>query len=54
MVRRILDAAATEGNTVSIHVEMYNPAMRMYQRLGFQQIDTYGVYHLMEWRPGAS
>ena len=54
LVRRILDAAATEGNTVSIHVEMYNPAMRMYQRLGFQQIDTYGVYHLMEWRPGAS
>ncbi|HEU4887236.1 MAG TPA: GNAT family N-acetyltransferase [Thermoanaerobaculia bacterium] len=54
LVKRILDAAAAEGKSVSIHVEMFNPAMSLYQRLGFKQIDTYGVYHLMEWRPGVS
>jgi ribosomal protein S18 acetylase RimI-like enzyme len=54
LVKRILDAAERDRKTVSIHVEIYNPAMRLYQRLGFTQIDTYGVYHLMEWRPGVS
>lgn len=54
LMQDILDAAAAEGKSVSIHVEMYNPAMRMYERLGFRPIDTYGVYHLMEWRPGVS
>lgn len=54
LMKNILDAAAAKGQSVSIHVEIFNPAMRMYQRLGFRHIDTYGVYHLMEWRPGAS
>lgn len=51
LMKNVLEAAAAEGKSVSIHVEMYNPAMRMYERLGFRQIDSYGVYHLMEWRP---
>lgn len=53
LLREILDSASAEGKSVSIHVEMYNPAMRLYERLGFRQIDTYGVYHLMEWRGDA-
>ena len=52
LMQNILDAAADEGKSVSIHVEIENPAMRLYERLGFKQIDTYGVYHLMEWKPG--
>lgn len=36
---------------VTIHVEANNPAMRLYRRLGFAQIEDKGVYHLMEWRP---
>ncbi len=39
------------GTRVSIHVEHDNPARRLYDRLGFQHVDTNGVYHLMEWRP---
>jgi GNAT superfamily N-acetyltransferase len=53
LMKKIIDAAAANGQSVSIHVEIFNPAMRMYERLGFRHIDTYGVYHLMEWRPGA-
>lgn len=34
---------------VSIHVEQTNPAQRLYRRLGFQPVETAGVYHLLEW-----
>jgi len=45
--------AAAAGRTVTIHVEEYNPARRLYERLGFRKIGEHGVYHLMEWRPQA-
>lgn len=35
---------------VTIHVEQFNPAQRLYKRLGFKQIADKGVYWLMEWR----
>jgi GNAT superfamily N-acetyltransferase len=43
--------ATAAGKTVTIHVELFNPARRLYERLGFTQIGEHGVYHLMEWRP---
>lgn len=39
---------------VSIHVEQMNPAMRLYQRLGFVRTGESGVYQLMTWRPATS
>ena len=42
-----------EGRTVSIHVEQMNPAMRLYERLGFRKTGEHGVYHLMEWSADA-
>ena len=53
LLREILDGAAAAGQSVSIHVEQENPALRLYERLGFRQIDTFGVYKLMEWKPRA-
>jgi ribosomal protein S18 acetylase RimI-like enzyme len=47
----ILERAAAANQAVSIHVEQYNPALRLYERLGFRNINTNGVYLLMEWRP---
>ncbi|WP_031530238.1 GNAT family N-acetyltransferase [Dyadobacter crusticola] len=36
---------------LSIHVESFNPAKNLYNRLGFKKIsETNGVYHLMEWK----
>jgi len=43
--------AAAAGKTLTIHVEMYNPALRLYERLGFRRIGEHGVYLLMEWTP---
>ena len=37
---------------VRIHVEQYNPALRLYDRMGFQKIGEHGVYWLMEARLG--
>jgi len=50
LLREILDEGAASSRVVSIHVEHYNPAKRLYERLGFQHVSTNGIYHLMEWR----
>jgi ribosomal protein S18 acetylase RimI-like enzyme len=51
LMRDLMDQAAARNQVVSIHVEQYNPAIHLYERLGFVPIDQYGVYHRMEWRP---
>jgi RimJ/RimL family protein N-acetyltransferase len=51
IVRKLLDGAKQSGRAVSIHVEMFNPARRLYERLGFRYVGEHGVYLLMEWRP---
>jgi GNAT superfamily N-acetyltransferase len=47
-----LMAKAKESDLpLSIHVESFNPAKKLYLRLGFEMIsETNGVYHLMEWK----
>jgi len=47
LLQEILDEAVGAGQTVSIYVEHFNPAKRLYHRLGFQEIGENGVYHLM-------
>lgn len=49
LLREILDQAASADRAVTIHVENFNPARRLYERLGFDHVDTNGVYHLMRW-----
>src|SRR5438045_3518923 len=53
LLREILDEGARTNTPVTIHVEDFNPAMRLYERLGFQRKGLHGVYHLMEWRAAA-
>jgi ribosomal protein S18 acetylase RimI-like enzyme len=49
LLRDLLDEASAVGKAVSIHVEKFNPAMRLYRRLGFQSVEDKGVYDLMRW-----
>lgn len=49
LVEEILAEAGATARTVEIYVEHFNPARRLYDRLGFRHIDTNGVYHLMQW-----
>jgi len=53
LIRSVLDQGEADGKPVTIHVEQFNPALRLYERLGFRRIGEHGVYHLMEWRPDA-
>lgn len=43
----ILAEADAAGKAVSIHVELRNPARRLYDRLGFRPVEERGVYVLM-------
>lgn len=51
LVRDVLTRGERVGKPVTIHVEGFNPALRMYERLGFQNVHTNGVYYLMKWTP---
>ena len=53
LMRDVLDEAAAAGRSVRIHVEHNNPAMHLYDRLGFRKLEEQGPYWLMEWRPAA-
>jgi len=52
-LKTILAAGEESGLPVRIHVEQNNPAMRLYDRLGFQKVGENGVYFLMEKPPDA-
>jgi ribosomal protein S18 acetylase RimI-like enzyme len=52
LLRGLLEEGATTGKRVSIHVERFNPALRLYARLGFRLVEDKGVYLLLEWTPG--
>jgi GNAT superfamily N-acetyltransferase len=47
----ILAEGRAAAKPVTIHVEKFNPALRLYERLGFTPIEDRGVYLLMERAP---
>lgn len=53
MMDRLLAAAGRLGLPVRLHVESFNPAYRLYERLGFKWLEDRGVYQFMEWSPRA-
>jgi RimJ/RimL family protein N-acetyltransferase len=51
ILKDIINYSSENEKSVSIHVESFNPAMKLYERLGFEKISiTNGVYHLLEYR----
>lgn len=51
LMEEILTEAVSASLPVRLHVEQFNPAFRLYQRLGFQVVEDQGVYLFMEWLP---
>lgn len=55
LIRAIQDQAAGLGAVkVSLYVEGANPALRLYERLGFKLVQPGGPYHRFEWPVGLS
>jgi len=52
LMMEILAEAGAAAKPVEIHVERFNPALRLYDRLGFRQVADQGVYLQLEWTPG--
>jgi GNAT superfamily N-acetyltransferase len=50
LIQDVLAEGERVGKPVTIHVEVFNPARRLYERLGFTKKVDKGVYWLMEWR----
>lgn len=51
LLQELLDEADQKGARVSLHVESYNPAKRLYSRLGFETIEKGEAYDQMERKP---
>lgn len=49
LLRQLQHEAAAAGKALTIHVERFNPALRLYERLGFRVKEDKGVYLLLEW-----
>ncbi|MHA4868772.1 GNAT family N-acetyltransferase [Duganella sp. PWIR1] len=54
LLAALMAEAEASDASVTIHVEIHNPAQSLYQRLGFQEISTAGLYRLMQWRATAT
>ena len=54
LIGELLREAEDANKPLRIHVEQYNPAIRLYERLGFTPIGRHGVYILMQRVPAPS
>lgn len=53
LLHELLDEADAAGRRLTIHVERMNPALRLYERLGFALGEDKGVYLFLERPPHA-
>ena len=51
LLRDLMAEAEAAEKPLTIHVERFNPALRLYLRLGFTPIEDKGVYLLLRWSP---
>lgn len=49
LIHEFQTEASAAGKKLTIYVEQFNPALRLYERLGFQKKGVHTIYFLMEW-----
>lgn len=52
LLKALLSEARGRGVPLRIHVEKFNRALSLYERLGFKPVEDRGVYWFMEAAPG--
>ena len=50
LIRNLQAEAIKAGKPIRLHVETFNRAMHLYERLGFIKVGEAGIYFEMEWR----
>lgn len=51
LIRQVQAEGSQKSVPVTIHVERFNPALRLYERLGFSLVEERGVYLFLRWLP---
>lgn len=51
IMQALLGFSRRRGWAVTLHVEFFNPATRLYERLGFREVETHGIHRFMRWLP---
>ncbi len=54
LIQNLLVEASQERKPVRLFVVKFNPAVRLYERLGFKKTDDTGIHFLMEWSQESS
>jgi ribosomal protein S18 acetylase RimI-like enzyme len=54
LIERVISGADAAGLPVRLHVEPWNPALRLYERLGFRVVEERGINLFMERSPTPS
>jgi len=54
MLEALQQTAQASGRGLGMFVEKFNPALRLYRRLGFTEVADHEVYLEMEWLPDKS
>lgn len=50
LMKNLLEEGENNNKIVSLHVEKTNPALKLYERLGFKKKAEAGIRFLMEWK----
>lgn len=53
LMKQVMAEAARTQKAVTLHVEKFSRARRLYDRLGFSTISNCGIYLEMVWQPGS-
>ena len=51
LIQELMAEAREAGRRLRLHVETFNPALRLYERLGFTRVAEMGLYYEMEYGP---
>jgi ribosomal protein S18 acetylase RimI-like enzyme len=54
LIADLQDEARKSKKSLRLHVENFNRAQRLYERLGFQKVAEVSFYWRMEWNPAAA
>ena len=51
LLRGLISEASQAGKLLTVYVESFNPALRLFERLGFSRGEEQGIHILMQRRP---